>query len=88
MQNYNSVSSSFLHLNVFGFVYVVYVLFHRYKIILKDKIHPADEKQSCSDLLTLHDKAKKEWQLGKTKVERTYMHIQTSHTCPDLFLSL
>lgn len=86
MQNYSSVSGASLHLNVFGFVHVVYVLFHRYKIILKDKIHPADEKQSCSDLLTLHDKAS--WQLGKTKVERAYMHIQTSHTCPDLFLSL
>uniref|UniRef100_A0A3Q1JFB9 Myosin X, like 1 n=1 Tax=Anabas testudineus TaxID=64144 RepID=A0A3Q1JFB9_ANATE len=27
-----------------------------------------DEKQCCSELLTLHDKAKKGWQLGKTKV--------------------
>lgn len=88
MQSYSSVSSSSLHLNVLRFVDVVYVLSHRYKIILTDKIHPADEKQSCSDLLTLRDKAKKEWQLGKTKVERAYMYMQTSHTCPDLFLSL
>uniref|UniRef100_A0A7N6ANI3 Myosin X, like 1 n=1 Tax=Anabas testudineus TaxID=64144 RepID=A0A7N6ANI3_ANATE len=30
--------------------------------------HSDDEKQCCSELLTLHDKAKKGWQLGKTKV--------------------
>ncbi|XP_071774448.1 unconventional myosin-X isoform X2 [Centroberyx gerrardi] len=40
----------------------------RYKMILKNKIHSDDVKGSCSELLTLHDKAKKEWQLGKTKV--------------------
>uniref|UniRef100_A0A671Z009 Unconventional myosin-X-like n=1 Tax=Sparus aurata TaxID=8175 RepID=A0A671Z009_SPAAU len=42
--------------------------FSRYKMILKNKLHSDDEKQSCSELLTLHDKAKKDWQLGKTKV--------------------
>uniref|UniRef100_A0A3Q3F4K5 Unconventional myosin-X-like n=1 Tax=Labrus bergylta TaxID=56723 RepID=A0A3Q3F4K5_9LABR len=42
--------------------------FSRYKMIVKNKIHTDDEKQSSSELLTLHDKAKKEWQLGKTKV--------------------
>ncbi|XP_037344945.2 unconventional myosin-X [Pungitius pungitius] len=43
--------------------------FHsRYKMILNNKIHSGEEKQSCSELLTLHDKAKTEWQLGKTKV--------------------
>ncbi|XP_053184717.1 unconventional myosin-X [Scomber japonicus] len=42
--------------------------YSRYKMILKNKIHSDDEKQSCSELLTLHDKAKKEWHLGKTKV--------------------
>uniref|UniRef100_A0AAQ5Y551 Myosin X, like 3 n=1 Tax=Amphiprion ocellaris TaxID=80972 RepID=A0AAQ5Y551_AMPOC len=42
--------------------------YSRYKMILKDKIHSDDEKQSCSELLSLHDKTKKEWQLGKTKV--------------------
>uniref|UniRef100_A0A3Q3W028 Myosin X, like 1 n=1 Tax=Mola mola TaxID=94237 RepID=A0A3Q3W028_MOLML len=40
----------------------------RYKIILENRIQEGDEKQSCSDLLTLHNKAKQEWQLGKTKV--------------------
>ncbi|XP_076018095.1 unconventional myosin-X [Genypterus blacodes] len=42
--------------------------YNRYKMILKNKIHSDDEKWSCSELLTLHDKDKKEWQLGKTKV--------------------
>uniref|UniRef100_A0A3P8TIT1 Myosin X, like 1 n=1 Tax=Amphiprion percula TaxID=161767 RepID=A0A3P8TIT1_AMPPE len=42
--------------------------YSRYKMILKDKIHSDDEKQSCSELLSLHDKTTKEWQLGKTKV--------------------
>ncbi|KAM7380623.1 hypothetical protein PAMP_003904 [Pampus punctatissimus] len=42
--------------------------YSRYKMILKNKIHSDDEKQSCSELLALYDKAKKEWQLGKTKV--------------------
>uniref|UniRef100_A0A8D3AFU5 Unconventional myosin-X-like n=2 Tax=Scophthalmus maximus TaxID=52904 RepID=A0A8D3AFU5_SCOMX len=42
--------------------------YSRYKMILKSKIHSDDEKQSCSELLVLHDKTKKEWQLGKTKV--------------------
>uniref|UniRef100_A0A8C4DBL2 Myosin-X n=1 Tax=Dicentrarchus labrax TaxID=13489 RepID=A0A8C4DBL2_DICLA len=38
----------------------------KYKIHIKAELY--DEKQSCSELLTLHDKAKLEWQLGKTKV--------------------
>uniref|UniRef100_A0A8D0AEX4 Myosin X, like 3 n=1 Tax=Sander lucioperca TaxID=283035 RepID=A0A8D0AEX4_SANLU len=42
--------------------------YSRYKMILKNKIHSDDEKQSCSELLTLHDRAKTEWKLGKTKV--------------------
>uniref|UniRef100_A0A3B5A2U5 Unconventional myosin-X-like n=1 Tax=Stegastes partitus TaxID=144197 RepID=A0A3B5A2U5_9TELE len=42
--------------------------YSRYKMILKNKIRSDDEKQSCSELLALHDKAKTEWQLGKTKV--------------------
>ncbi|KAM3608206.1 uncharacterized protein V6R79_021047 [Siganus canaliculatus] len=42
--------------------------YSRYKMILKDKLHSDDEKQSCTELLTLHDRTKKEWQLGKTKV--------------------
>ncbi|XP_056894751.1 unconventional myosin-X isoform X1 [Takifugu flavidus] len=42
--------------------------YSRYKIILKNKIHSDDEKQCCSDLLTLQDKDKQEWHLGKTKV--------------------
>lgn len=53
--------------------------FHRYTMILKDQIHSDDEKQKCSDLLTLHDSTKKDWQMGRTKVE---------HTCTDLFMSL
>lgn len=43
--------------------------FYRYKVILQSKFHSDDEKQCCSDLLTLQDKAKEEWHLGKTKVE-------------------
>uniref|UniRef100_A0A8C3G8P5 Myosin X, like 1 n=1 Tax=Cyclopterus lumpus TaxID=8103 RepID=A0A8C3G8P5_CYCLU len=42
--------------------------YSRYKLILNNKIPSDDEKQSCSELLTLHDEAKTEWQLGKTKV--------------------
>ncbi|KAM9803310.1 unconventional myosin-X [Syngnathus typhle] len=42
--------------------------YNRYKMILKSKIQTEDEKQSCVELLTCHDNAKKEWQLGKTKV--------------------
>lgn len=75
----NCVFCCSVHLNVFGRVYVC-VCFHRYKMILKNKIHSDDEKQSCSDLLTLHDKAKKEWQLGKTKVEHTHTHTH-AQTC-------
>ena len=75
----------------------VYVCYHRYKMILKNKLHSDDEKQSCSELLTLHDKAKKDWQLGKTKVEHTRTHTRArahththkhTHTWSDLFLSL
>lgn len=43
----------------------------RYKMMMKTKIHSDDEKQCCSELLMLHDKTKKEWQLGKTKVRQT-----------------
>uniref|UniRef100_A0A3Q3KXQ5 Myosin X, like 3 n=1 Tax=Mastacembelus armatus TaxID=205130 RepID=A0A3Q3KXQ5_9TELE len=42
--------------------------YSRYKMILRNKNPSDDEKQRCSELLTLYDKAKKEWQLGKTKV--------------------
>uniref|UniRef100_A0A665WUF6 Unconventional myosin-X-like n=1 Tax=Echeneis naucrates TaxID=173247 RepID=A0A665WUF6_ECHNA len=42
--------------------------YSRYKMILKSKIHSDNEKQNCAELLALHDKDKKEWQLGKTKV--------------------
>uniref|UniRef100_H3DGD2 Myosin X, like 3 n=1 Tax=Tetraodon nigroviridis TaxID=99883 RepID=H3DGD2_TETNG len=42
--------------------------YSRYKIILKNKFHSDDEKQCCSELLSLQDKAKEEWHLGKTKV--------------------
>ncbi|CAB1418909.1 unnamed protein product, partial [Pleuronectes platessa] len=41
--------------------------YSRYKMILKSKIHSDDEKQSCLELLMLHDKSKKDWQLGKSK---------------------
>uniref|UniRef100_A0AAX7UP92 Myosin X, like 1 n=1 Tax=Astatotilapia calliptera TaxID=8154 RepID=A0AAX7UP92_ASTCA len=37
-------------------------------MILTNKIRSEDEKESCLELLTLHNKDKKEWQLGKTKV--------------------
>lgn len=52
-------------------------------MILTNKIHAEDEKESCLELLTLHNKDKKEWQLGKTKVQHafthglTYTHAQT-----------
>ncbi|XP_061736072.1 unconventional myosin-X [Nerophis ophidion] len=42
--------------------------FNRYKMILINKVHTEDEKQSCSELLAHVDGTKKEWQLGKTKV--------------------
>uniref|UniRef100_A0A671TBE4 Myosin X, like 1 n=1 Tax=Sinocyclocheilus anshuiensis TaxID=1608454 RepID=A0A671TBE4_9TELE len=47
--------------------------FSRYTIILKEKEKAAvasngDEKKKSTDLLTLHDRTKKEWQIGKTKV--------------------
>ncbi|KAI1898304.1 hypothetical protein AGOR_G00070940 [Albula goreensis] len=42
--------------------------FSRYKIILKEKNLTGDEKRKCTDLLTRYDKAKAEWQLGRTKV--------------------
>ncbi len=49
------------------------VVYIRYKIILKEKEKAAvasngDEKKKSTDLLTLHDRSKKEWQFGKTKV--------------------
>uniref|UniRef100_A0A3Q2P4T4 Unconventional myosin-X n=1 Tax=Fundulus heteroclitus TaxID=8078 RepID=A0A3Q2P4T4_FUNHE len=40
----------------------------RYKMIQQRKNLSEDEKPCCSELLTLHDKTKREWQLGKTKV--------------------
>uniref|UniRef100_A0A8C9TGG9 Unconventional myosin-X-like n=1 Tax=Scleropages formosus TaxID=113540 RepID=A0A8C9TGG9_SCLFO len=40
----------------------------RYKVILKDKASTGDDKKRCTDLLMAHDRAKKEWQMGKTKV--------------------
>ncbi|XP_061827499.1 unconventional myosin-X [Nerophis lumbriciformis] len=42
--------------------------FNRYKMILMNKVHTEDEKQSCSELLAHVDNTKKDWQLGKTKV--------------------
>uniref|UniRef100_A0A665WVU8 Unconventional myosin-X-like n=1 Tax=Echeneis naucrates TaxID=173247 RepID=A0A665WVU8_ECHNA len=42
--------------------------FYSRLMILKSKIHSDNEKQNCAELLALHDKDKKEWQLGKTKV--------------------
>uniref|UniRef100_A0A3B4EU12 Unconventional myosin-X-like n=1 Tax=Pundamilia nyererei TaxID=303518 RepID=A0A3B4EU12_9CICH len=53
--------------------------YSRYKMILTNKIHSEDEKESCLELLTLHNKDKKEWQLGKTKVQ---------HGCPALQICL
>lgn len=48
----------------------------RYKIILKDRGASAegDEKKKSTDLLTVYDRAKKEWQLGKTKVCFFFLH--------------
>ncbi|XP_031680141.1 unconventional myosin-X [Oncorhynchus kisutch] len=41
----------------------------RYQIILQEKVGGAgDDKKRSTDLLTKYDRAKKEWQLGKTKV--------------------
>ncbi|XP_061579633.1 unconventional myosin-X [Cololabis saira] len=40
----------------------------RYKMILQTKIRSDDDKHCCSELLALHDRARTEWQLGKTKV--------------------
>lgn len=65
----------------------MFVHFCRYKIILKNKIHSDDEKQCCSDLLTLQDKDKQEWHLGKTKVQRA-CKVSHMHTCPNMFVSL
>lgn len=62
-------------------------IFHRYKIIPKNQIHSDDEKQCCSELLTLQDKARQEWHLGKTKVEHA-RRLSYTHTCPNLFVSL
>uniref|UniRef100_A0A672NLI0 Unconventional myosin-X-like n=1 Tax=Sinocyclocheilus grahami TaxID=75366 RepID=A0A672NLI0_SINGR len=47
--------------------------FSRYTIILKEKEKAAvasngDEKKKSTDLLTLHSRTKKDWQIGKTKV--------------------
>ncbi|XP_061925993.1 unconventional myosin-X isoform X1 [Entelurus aequoreus] len=42
--------------------------FNRYKMILMNKVHMEDEKQSCLELLAHVDSTKKDWQLGKTKV--------------------
>lgn len=70
------------HLCVYMFVH-----FYRYKIILKNKIHSDDEKQCCSDLLTLQDKDKQEWHLGKTKVQHA-CKVSHMHTCPNMFVSL
>ncbi|XP_045081438.1 unconventional myosin-X isoform X1 [Coregonus clupeaformis] len=43
--------------------------FSRYQIILQEKVSGAgDDKKRSTDLLTKYDRAKKEWQLGKTKV--------------------
>ncbi|XP_071196791.1 unconventional myosin-X-like [Salvelinus alpinus] len=40
----------------------------RYKMILKDE-HPTDDQRgSCTELLMSYDPAKRDWQLGKTKV--------------------
>lgn len=51
-------------------------------MIVQNRVH-SDDKQSCLELL--RDKAKKEWQLGKTKVQHTHTD---SYTCPDMLLSL
>lgn len=52
----------------------------RYKMMMKTKIHSDDEKQCCSELLILHDKTKKEWQLGKTKVRQTNTYTKNTYT--------
>ncbi|XP_037832026.1 unconventional myosin-X isoform X2 [Kryptolebias marmoratus] len=41
--------------------------FSRYKMIPINRTHSDDEKSCCSQLLSLHDKTTREWQLGKTK---------------------
>ncbi|XP_056145205.1 unconventional myosin-X [Lampris incognitus] len=40
----------------------------RYMMILRNKFPSEDARGCCSELLLRHDKMKKEWQLGKTKV--------------------
>ncbi|KAK6315512.1 hypothetical protein J4Q44_G00150410 [Coregonus suidteri] len=42
--------------------------YSRYRMILKDK-HPTDDQRGrCTELLMSYDPAKRDWQLGKTKV--------------------
>ncbi|XP_036395889.1 unconventional myosin-X-like [Megalops cyprinoides] len=42
--------------------------FSRYKMILRDRSSSGDERRKCTDLLTQYDRARTDWQLGKTKV--------------------
>uniref|UniRef100_A0A8C4ZXA0 Myosin X, like 1 n=1 Tax=Gadus morhua TaxID=8049 RepID=A0A8C4ZXA0_GADMO len=42
--------------------------YDRYKMILKNKMAPADLRACSSELLMVHDATMKDWQLGKTKV--------------------
>ncbi|KAM9391097.1 unconventional myosin-X-like, partial [Salvelinus alpinus] len=52
----------------------------RYKMILKDE-HPTDDQRgSCTELLMSFDPAKRDWQLGKTKVRWPPVALTTHHT--------
>lgn len=44
-------------------------------MIHKNKTLSEEEKSCCLEILTLHDNTKKEWQLGKTKVQLLYTHL-------------
>ncbi|KAL7865165.1 hypothetical protein SRHO_G00104120 [Serrasalmus rhombeus] len=42
---------------------------NRYRVLLRDRRQAeVDERRTCSELLTLYDNSRREWQLGKTKV--------------------
>ncbi|XP_037394855.1 unconventional myosin-X [Pygocentrus nattereri] len=42
---------------------------NRYRVMLRDRRQAeVDERRTCSELLTLYDNSRREWQLGKTKV--------------------
>uniref|UniRef100_A0A673XC17 Unconventional myosin-X-like n=1 Tax=Salmo trutta TaxID=8032 RepID=A0A673XC17_SALTR len=52
------------------------------RYMMKDSRPTDDQRGRCTELLMTYDPAKRDWQLGKTKVRWPRRHVATDYMCP------